>query len=530
VNAANGYNIKSRGDLRVLDPPPAGFLATFESMSPFLDSMREAELKKFAREWYDFATTQNTGGLQEALDEGQDINDIALSVENEEFTALSAAAGSGSDRSIEFLIASGADLNLSDNAGFTPLMRVAEKAPISTARTLLNAHASVNAQSKTGRTALHEAAFRGRSDLCALLLQRQADVSVKDNNGQTALHAAARSAQAGPVLLLLKAGADANATDLEGKTPAEIKGASRAARQALKDGPHEEESFGGFGGHSGNSLQGRAAGLGHVTGFRGPKDDGRRSTPAPRATAMIDDGDIEDKGEGLFSIPDEPRAEPRQTQAPQKESKPQTAPSAGPSGLVESALAQAKASCASLLVALPQDDESKNEQAQEIARALAFESADDLYDKQDELEEQAREAGACFSGQWKLVVAKVDDRLAIGFSLDHANAENSDRSWQATLLSRLIPGAEFATGDEFPAFHHDDWDGQSPSELAFLMWSQGFSLAIDDARSKAFERDWLAAAKSESLELASVDFSGLSAFDRPAQALAQPARKLPKMG
>jgi ankyrin repeat protein len=122
-----------------------------------------------------------------------------------------------------YLIERGADPNLPDPQGWTPLIwstiasRWVGNKIIPLVRALLDAGADVNLADTDGRTPLMWAADRGVT-FVTLLLKRGADVhartTMEDNSGRTAL----MFAKGIPVLkLLLAAGADPKAVDDDGQ-------------------------------------------------------------------------------------------------------------------------------------------------------------------------------------------------------------------------------------------------------------------------------------------------------------------------
>jgi ankyrin repeat protein len=83
----------------------------------------------------------------------------------------------------------GADPNIKDNSGKTPLHEVLSKAepPIELVKTLLKAGADPNATTDEGRTPLHYAVLHDNPRLISLLLKHGADPTIKDNYGKTPL-------------------------------------------------------------------------------------------------------------------------------------------------------------------------------------------------------------------------------------------------------------------------------------------------------------------------------------------------------
>lgn len=87
-----------------------------------------------------------------------------------------------------FLVENGAEVNITDANGNTPLIFIIHKTgDVQITRRLLEKGAAVNAQNRTGETALMYAAWRGRADIVQLLLENQADATLKNRQGDTAL-------------------------------------------------------------------------------------------------------------------------------------------------------------------------------------------------------------------------------------------------------------------------------------------------------------------------------------------------------
>ena len=103
-------------------------------------------------------------------------------------TPLHIAAEKGNIDVAMFLIENGANVNVADANGNTPLVFIINKTgnPKVTQR-LLEKGASVNAQNRTGETALMYAAWHGYSAIVQLLLENRADVTLKNKQGNTAL-------------------------------------------------------------------------------------------------------------------------------------------------------------------------------------------------------------------------------------------------------------------------------------------------------------------------------------------------------
>ena len=122
---------------------------------------------------------------------------------------------------VRTLLDRGADVNVRDHEGWTPLTlladQYAEQAPVM--EILLGHGANVNGPGKDGAAALIWAAERGHADETRLLLTRGANLNARDANGRTALMEAAATKgdpQSAVLKLLLSHGADRSAKDTAG--------------------------------------------------------------------------------------------------------------------------------------------------------------------------------------------------------------------------------------------------------------------------------------------------------------------------
>jgi ankyrin repeat protein len=147
----------------------------------------------------------------------------------------SATAAPASLELVAALIDAGAEINVKDNEGNTPLHFAVkrinrEKFPTrdyeGIIRLLLEKKADVHIVNAGGATPLHTAAaFRADPSAVEMLIQAGADVNLKTfaaYDGWTPLHGAAARNSAGIVAVLLKHGADLTARDGKGLTALEV--------------------------------------------------------------------------------------------------------------------------------------------------------------------------------------------------------------------------------------------------------------------------------------------------------------------
>jgi cytohesin len=179
------------------------------------------------------------GGHKEIVElliaEGADVN----APQNGGWTPLHCAAGKDHKEIAELLITAGADVNAKDEDGDTPLDNAKHKpetadllrkhggkygtilgaaygGDIEAVKEFLAAGANVNVKNNIGMTPLHEAVHYGRKEIAELLIAGGADLNAKDKHGKTPLHHAATKEIAE---LLIAEGADVNAKDNGGNTP-----------------------------------------------------------------------------------------------------------------------------------------------------------------------------------------------------------------------------------------------------------------------------------------------------------------------
>ena len=147
---------------------------------------------------------------------------------------------------MEALIEAGADVNMADGEGYTPLHEAVRFGNIEAARALIEAGANINASAeRDGYTPLHEVS-RGHeipgahiaiADTVLLLVAAGADVNATDDQGKTVLHRLPRAYRypgggdltksiqevradmESALRMLIDAGADVNVRDQDGATP-----------------------------------------------------------------------------------------------------------------------------------------------------------------------------------------------------------------------------------------------------------------------------------------------------------------------
>ncbi|KAG8579262.1 hypothetical protein GDO81_010781 [Engystomops pustulosus] len=138
------------------------------------------------------------------LAHGANIN--AQTEETQE-TALTLACCGGFAEVTDFLVKSGADVELGCS---TPLMEAAQEGHLDLVKYLLSAGANVHAATATGDTALTYACENGHTDVAEALLQAGADLEHESEGGRSPLMKAARAGHLCTVQFLLSKGANIN--------------------------------------------------------------------------------------------------------------------------------------------------------------------------------------------------------------------------------------------------------------------------------------------------------------------------------
>ena len=132
---------------------------------------------------------------------------------------------------IEPALAAGVPIDGYDNLGQTPLLAAVSQTQIACVTQLLDKGADVNLADGAGWSPLiHAAYFGGDTTLLTLLLDRGAKVNAQNNRGLTALYLASAAGHEPTVELLLKHGADPSIATQSGYTPlrvAQMRGLTR---------------------------------------------------------------------------------------------------------------------------------------------------------------------------------------------------------------------------------------------------------------------------------------------------------------
>ena len=137
-------------------------------------------------------------------------------------TPLVAALWGKHFRVAELLHRHGADVDVRDHFGITPLFEAFSDGDetLDIAQWLLNHGADANARDHWGQSPLHSAAKQGHLQAFQMLIEHNPDIHALTNYGVSLLHIAAGSLHSvGIMQVLLDRGADPNARDKNNSTP-----------------------------------------------------------------------------------------------------------------------------------------------------------------------------------------------------------------------------------------------------------------------------------------------------------------------
>lgn len=160
----------------------------------------------------------NSAVISRFLDRGAELN----MRDERGWSPLMIATSNGNEEITALLIRNGANVGDKDNAGYIPLHWAAFNGHDKVVNLLLENNSDPNAFSKFGWTPLMQAATRGHLVVAERLVEGGADVNLPSKDGWTALLKASSNGHARMVMLLLAMGADPNMQHQDGSTALSI--------------------------------------------------------------------------------------------------------------------------------------------------------------------------------------------------------------------------------------------------------------------------------------------------------------------
>jgi ankyrin repeat protein len=129
------------------------------------------------------------------------------------------ALETGNTQAIGQLLKHGADLNMRDESGATPLMLASSIGNEEIVILLINQGADIHARDNAGYIALHWAAYNGNGRIVRLLLLNNSDPNARSNFGWTPIMQAATRGHVAAAKLLITGGCNVNLASEDGWTP-----------------------------------------------------------------------------------------------------------------------------------------------------------------------------------------------------------------------------------------------------------------------------------------------------------------------
>jgi ankyrin repeat protein len=180
---------------------------------------------------------ENNGGLT-SLHVAKSLDIIQYLMEkggeNPSKTLISSALN-GQLNVATFLVEKGADVNVSDNDGQTPLIAAASSGNLKIVEFLVKNNALKDAKDTSMKTALHHA-ICSNIEIVKFLVENNASIRERDSDGMTVLHIASKNDEVDIVEYLVEKGADLEEKDDKGFTPTEYSSNDDILRFLLSHG------------------------------------------------------------------------------------------------------------------------------------------------------------------------------------------------------------------------------------------------------------------------------------------------------
>jgi ankyrin repeat protein len=184
-------------------------------------------------------------GVKAAIEDGADVDYYATPFKDSRMSTLQVAAMNGHADVVALLLKRGANINIVDNSGDTPLITASMHNKNNVIEVLVAAGADVRRPGTYGHTPMHWAAMNGDSGIARLLLEHGANVNSVNDSGATVLDVARNAPMAD---FLLAHGARVSALSADGATTlaevdrelltAAVSGSAERVRSAVGRGAH----------------------------------------------------------------------------------------------------------------------------------------------------------------------------------------------------------------------------------------------------------------------------------------------------
>ena len=154
--------------------------------------------------------------IETLIDLGADVNAQRT---DDKVTPLRLLAGWNHYMGVRLLLELGADANIQDVDGYTPLHSSVSEGHENLSKLLLKENADANTQNINGYTPLHSLVVKGHENLVKVLLKNNADANTQNIHGDAPLHSSVRGGLFKLSQLLIEAGSNVNLRNKKGRTP-----------------------------------------------------------------------------------------------------------------------------------------------------------------------------------------------------------------------------------------------------------------------------------------------------------------------
>ena len=190
------------------------------------------------------ASVDDAKRVQSLLSQGVDPNRLPKNLK----TVMSASISSNSDVA-KLLLGAGADPNIADINGDTPVSAAAILGNLFMVKLLMEAGADFNKADDEGKSPLHKAVHHGHTDIVKVLVNAGANPNKADNGGMSPLYYAVLFGMTDVIKVLVSAGADPNKADNGGKSPlyyAVLRGSTDVVKVLVDAGADLNKAHGAY--------------------------------------------------------------------------------------------------------------------------------------------------------------------------------------------------------------------------------------------------------------------------------------------
>lgn len=164
--------------------------------------LNASETNEFLHSATQYCKEQNYKGFAELLTKYPNYPVDNKTVDG--WTLLHIASYFDFSLAVKLLIQKGANVNIEEKSGTTPLLMAVSNKSVGCVDTLLQHEASIDKANKKGFTPLMSAAYNGNQEILEILIQNKPNIDLKDNNGKNVFDYAQEKSQNHTIRSLLE--------------------------------------------------------------------------------------------------------------------------------------------------------------------------------------------------------------------------------------------------------------------------------------------------------------------------------------